>query len=316
MLLPAHAKLNLALAVGPPQPPRGFHPICSWFVALDLSDTVMIEPLPPGAPSRHHLAWDTNLERFPRPSPIDWPIEQDLAVRAHRLLEHHAGRELPLRMSITKRIPIGGGLGGGSSDAAAALRAINHLSELGLTTTQLRQLSAPLGSDIAFFIDDASQSASHTPRPAIVSGFGDAIDRIQPPPPAAELILIFPPFGCHTAAVYQAFDREIATKGEDACCSDPQRIDNLIEQAHETQTIPAADLFNDLFEPACLVQPALRELFAGLHTAARQRNAHIHLTGSGSTLFCIVPQGVESAELASTLRAAAHGSVIAVSQLC
>src|SRR6185295_18407432 len=123
--------VNLALSVGPPLPagdPRaGMHPIASWMHAIDLCDEVWITRLVTGA-SRLDIAW---ADDAPRPSPIDWPSEKDLAFRAHRLLEGDTGRALPAAIRIAKRIPVGGGLGGGSSDAAATLLALNDLFALG-----------------------------------------------------------------------------------------------------------------------------------------------------------------------------------------
>src|SRR5262249_32688294 len=157
-----------------------------------------------GSHSRHVVRWASDA---PRTSHIDWPIEKDLAVRAHRLLEQHAGRPLPLQMTLDKRIPIGGGLGGGSSDAAAMLMAANELFSLGLSPHALASLSTSLGSDIAFFIDEETMhakggspaggagaaaagtggAAPHAgvgvgaPRAAIVTGLGDHIERIHSP---------------------------------------------------------------------------------------------------------------------------------------
>ena len=170
LAITAYAKLNLALSVGPPVPPRGYHPIASWFVCIGLSDTLRLTRLQPGSPSRHTIRWAPGA---PRPTPIDWPVERDLAVRAHRLLEHHTGRPLPVDMTVDKRIPVGAGLGGGSSDAAAALRALNTLFSLGLPADQLRALASHLGSDIPFFIDEDPDPPPPPPPP----------NAPHPPPP-------------------------------------------------------------------------------------------------------------------------------------
>ena len=168
----APAKVNLALSVGDAEPaerdgarnPRaGWHPIASWMVCVDLMDRVRVTPGSEG--STHRIAW---AEDAPRPTPIDWPVEKDLAVRAHRALERRVGRTLPCAVAVEKRIPVGGGLGGGSSDAAAALLALREAFDLPLSDAELAAVGAGLGSDVAFFVD-----AEHGP--GVVTGFGEGV---------------------------------------------------------------------------------------------------------------------------------------------
>ena len=111
----APAKLNLALSVGPPDQ-RGMHPICTWMVTISLCDDLLVTRLDEGRLSRYAILWHPDALR---PLEIDWPVPRDLAVRAHLALEQHVGRPLPVQLKLDKRIPVGGGLGGGSSDAAA-----------------------------------------------------------------------------------------------------------------------------------------------------------------------------------------------------
>lgn len=264
LLRRAWAKVNLALQVGPPEPPHsgrpGWHPICSWTHAIDLADTLTVER---AARSDYRIEWAPDA---PQPSPIDWPPERDLAVRAHGLLEAEAGRELPLRLRLSKRIPVGGGLGGGSSDAAAALLAVDALFDLRLGTGRLRTLGATLGSDVAFFIDAA---ADEPPRPAIVSGFGERVERL-PDRRSGPLILFLPGFGCPTPLVYSAFD---ASPGGRA----PGDV-----RAIAARGGPLEGLFNDLTPAAGAAVPGLL-LARTLISAAMDRE--VHMTGSGSTLF-------------------------------
>ena len=267
----AYAKLNLALAVGPPQPPRGFHPIASWIVAIDLHDTLTLERLPEGEASRFEIRWAADA---PKPTPIDWPVAKDLAARAHALLQERTKRVLPIALTLDKRIPVGGGLGGGSSDAASTLVGVNEMFDLGIARAELAILSAGLGSDIAFFIDDGSVA-----RPALVLGLGDRIERLAPVP-VAEVLLIIPPFGCPTGPVYGAFDRGPMAD------ADEKRVRKIIAEARRSGGIPSGSLFNDLAAPACEVEPRLRETLGVLRAAVGPRTP-IHVTGSGSTMFCL-----------------------------
>lgn len=296
--LPAHAKINLALSVGPPTPPKGYHPIASWFAAIGLHDTVRLTRLDEGAPTRHEIRWGTSADGAPapRPTPIDWPIEKDLAVRAHRLLETHIGRTLPVHLELIKRTPVGGGLGGGSSDAASTLVGLNRLFRLGLAHTELARLSTALGSDIAFFIDEAPERApasdpansddpapASTPRPALVTGFGERIERTRAPL-ITDVLLLLPPFGCPTGPVYGAFDALPAR------AVDESRVRALVDACLPigARALDPARLFNDLAAPACAVEPRLGDLLARLRPLAPHA---VHVTGSGSTMFVIPDPG-------------------------
>lgn len=299
LTLRAHAKINLALAVGAACPPRGYHPICSWFAPIDLHDTLTLSRLGPGEGSRYVVEWAPGAAR---PSAIDWPTEKDLAVRAHALLGAESG-PLPLEMRLSKRIPAGGGLGGGSSDAAAALIGINRLFGLGLSPARLRELSVSLGSDVAFFIDDEvgaepARDGGGVVRPALVSGFGQTLRRVGRV--AGDVLLIFPPFGCATGAVYRAFD-EAPSAGEGGL--DAPRVEALVAASLAAGRIDAGALFNDLLAPARRAEPPLGELMDRLDTLARARGGRVHMTGSGSTLFALLAEGGAGDALAAELQA-------------
>ncbi len=310
VLIRSFAKLNLALAVAPPEPagtPRaGWHRICSWFVPIALHDELELTPLARGKASRFAIQ---SADDAPRQSPIDWPIEKDLAVRAHGALEKFLGCELPVEMTLRKRIPVGGGLGGGSSNAAAMLRGLRSLFDLDITIDQLRTLSAPLGSDVAFFLDEDREppeddadapddfDVTHAPRSAIVSGFGETIVRVDTP--QEDVLLLVPGFGCPTPAVYRAFDALPARDFDEA------RVHELARRASaasfaagadgdddaEGPAIPVLDLFNDLAAAACAVEPRLKRV---MELALAPTEIPVYVTGSGSTLF--VPFHIEDDE--------------------
>lgn len=150
------AKVNLALYVGAPCT-DGLHPLASWMVALRFADTLTLQHHESGNDSRFDIRpIDESVDgrgftgtSSPRIS-IDWPIEEDLVYRAHRLMEQHVGSHLPVHLKLRKRIPAGAGLGGGSSNAAATLVGLNHLFDLGLPDQTLIPIARRLGSDVVF----------------------------------------------------------------------------------------------------------------------------------------------------------------------
>lgn len=263
----AWGKINLCLAVGPGERAgsrAGWHPIASWMHCIDLFDEVEVTRLDQGAASRFEIgAAAASFARVP-----DWPVEKDLAFRAHSRLESEIGGRLPVHVRLKKRIPAGAGLGGGSADAAAVLAALDRLFGLGLGSERLRAIGGSIGSDVAFFIDDESPA-----RPAIVTGFGDQIERLERTP--GELTLILPEFGCATPAVYGAFDRLLG--------SAPHALALDAVRASAAAGLDASRMFNDLLPGACMVEPGLDALFDRLGAAGFEPR----LSGSGSACFLL-----------------------------
>lgn len=292
----APAKLNLILSVGPPNPPEdahpGWHPICTWMAPIDLADDLELARAEEA--STHTIEWATGA---PRPTPIDWPTETDLAVRAHRALEAHVGMPLPVRMHLRKRIPVGGGLGGGSSDAAAMLLALRDLYQLDLDDAALAAIGATLGTDVAFFCRGRRE-----PSQAIVEGLGERVERVSGV--GGRVVLVIPPWPCATPAVYRAFDAVITeadrrrrieweveaqsreTRGEHRGREPlPHRVrPDLVRSRLEAcgSRVDGTKLFNDLWPAACAVEPRLADLATSLRRVTRE---DAHLTGSGSCLF-------------------------------
>jgi 4-diphosphocytidyl-2-C-methyl-D-erythritol kinase len=255
----ASAKVNLALWVGAVGA-DGMHPICSWMVGLDLCDELTLHRLEPGGLSRYAILWH---EEALQKSEINWPIKNDLAVRAHLALQAHVGRALPLQMKLEKRIPVGGGLGGGSSDAAATLRGLNLLFDLNVSRETLAAIGAEIGSDIPFFINGGS---------ALVEGLGERVTYKALKAPIY-LAVFFPAVSCHTGQVYQKFDE----LPENATC--PQQIYDMIDSPIDPKA-----MFNDLTAAACCVAPILEQHIEKITALANRPTA---VSGSGSTLFVI-----------------------------
>ncbi len=259
LLIRCPAKVNLSLSVGAPDPQRGLHPIASWMVALRFADELTLER---AAASTFDIRFVDGRHQ------VDWPLEKDLAFRAHGVIEAHVGRSLPIALRLAKHIPPGAGLGGGSSDAAGVLVGLNQLYNLGLSRDTLIALGLQLGSDIGFLVAALSGEPS-----MVVTGFGDRFDPL-PLDRALHLALIFPGFGSPTGPVYAAFDR-------------------LRPDARVAEKLTPDEPFNDLAAAACDVTPRLGEIQQQLSASLA---APVHITGSGSTLFVIADDAQRIAE--------------------
>lgn len=279
----APAKVNLALSVGAPDA-TGMHPISSLMATCSFGDDLEVKRLLPDRFSRYSIDWHAEARRR---SDIDWSIRKDLAVRAHLLLEERLGRKFPVQLKLEKRIPVGGGLGGGSSNGAAMLRAIDALFELNLRSEFLETLARELGSDVPFLV-----RGGH----AIVEGTGEALEPVE----VAEthLVLVFPEIQCPTGAVYRSFD---------ALCPgallDPARVRALAGD----RIAPHAP-FNDLAAAACAVAPALAGAIAKVTAVAE---LPVHVSGSGSTLFVVCDSDIHAEVLAGAIEMRAGMPAIA-----
>jgi 4-diphosphocytidyl-2-C-methyl-D-erythritol kinase len=283
----AFAKVNLALSVGAPLTEAeagaaraGMHPIASWMARIDLADDLHLTRLGDGFLSRYAILWH---DEAPRKTPIDWSITKDLTVRAHLLLEREAGRSLPVQLKIEKRIPVGGGLGGGSADAAAMMLAVREMFELDISDERLIELAGELGSDVAYFLGEG---------PAYVGGLGGEIERT----PALRgdvggLVLVVPGFGCSTGEVYRAFDDRPAMG---------LRADEVRAMARAGR-IEAGALFNDLEDAAISIAPDLGPLFELVEGVCMGRR--VMLSGSGSSVFVVCESGREASHLARAIEA-------------
>ena len=274
LLLQAPAKLNLALSVGGPDA-DGMHPIAGWIVTEDLHDDLELVKLPTGTPSRYAVIWHDEARRR---SEIDWSMSKDLAARAHQAVERAVGRSLSIQGRVEKRIPVGGGLGGGSADAAAMLHGVNRLFDLGLSVDDLATIAEPLGSDVPFLVHGGS---------AIVGGLGERIEHTTPPE-SLHAVLVFPEVSCLTGPVYRRFDE----MRPDA------RVDEDRVREIATTPIQPDRPFNDLADIAGDLHPSLAELRSSLGEAI---GGPMHVSGSGSTLFTLVGDEVTAELVAESI---------------
>ncbi|MDO5623575.1 MAG: 4-(cytidine 5'-diphospho)-2-C-methyl-D-erythritol kinase [Pseudomonadota bacterium] len=176
--VPAPAKLNLFLHITGRRA-DGYHLLQSAFMLIDWCDTLHFEARPGGALTREDLG---------APLPAD-----DLILRAARALQAATGCTLGAHIAIDKHIPAQAGMGGGSSDAASTLLALNRLWGLGLSARALADIGLTLGADVPFFL-----SGGH----AWVEGIGEQMQPLALPP--ARFVVAKPPQGLDTAAIFRA----------------------------------------------------------------------------------------------------------------
>ncbi len=280
VLIHCPAKVNLALSVGGPllDDPHKRHPIASLMVSLAFGDTLTLT-------KADVTTFDIHFEDESAPNAqVDWPLEKDLAWRAHRLLEEATGQTLAIEAQFTKRIPTGAGLGGGSSNAANMIVGLCDLFDLKLSHDQLTDIAMQLGCDVAFMVH-ARPPTSH----AIIEGLGEKVQPVRLPS-VLHLVLILLPFGCHTGKVYQAFDQQPAS----AKSVNVAAVQALLLPGAITPDSP----FNDLAEPACVVQPPLASVRQQLQ---KTLDMPVHITGSGSTLFVLTADLAASQTAAQTI---------------
>jgi 4-diphosphocytidyl-2-C-methyl-D-erythritol kinase len=244
---PAYAKLNLVLHVGRPRP-DGLHPICSIFASLDLADELRARPAGTDADT-------VECEG------VDGP---NLAAAALAAFRAEVPSLPPLHLRIDKRIPIAAGLGGGSADAAAALRAANRIAGEPLDRDGLRELAAALGSDVPSQID---------PGHALVAGMGELVEPIGLLALAA--VLVPQSEGLSTAEVYAQLDRMEGWR---------ERLDldavRALLDSHPTTWQAASE--NDLQPAALALRPELAAVIDGLRAAGALVAG---VSGSGPTCF-------------------------------
>lgn len=281
MKLQAPAKINLTLEITGVES-NGYHTLDTLFAWLELHDTLELEPAQTS--SLEMKSEGVDLERVVAD-------EENLVLKALRRLETAVGRPLPTTFRLNKRIPAGGGLGGGSADAAAALIGLRELHRLELSDQELHDLAAQLGADVAFGLRGGFARGRR---------YGDELTQLELPEELLEreLILLAPGFACPTPRVYRAWDQA------------PSRLASGATERFLASSGAArlAEIQNDLEPAACRLYPKLTELKQVMRQAGLEA---VTLSGSGSTLFGFVPLGSSGEVFESTL--AEHAAVIRTS---
>ncbi len=250
---PAPAKLNLFLHVTGRRP-DGYHTLQTIFQFIDRCDLLRFEPNAEG------------VIRLADPL-AGVPDEKNLALRAARLLRETTGGQRGVTIHIEKNLPLGGGLGGGSSDAATTLMALNALWGCGLDTDRLAILGLKLGADVPVFIRGKA---------AWAEGVGEELTPVEPPEPW--YLVLVPRVPVSTAAVFAEYDRDTHLTP----VSPPIRIRGF----HAGRTR------NDL-------EPVVRRLYPEVDNALKwlAEFGEARMTGSGACIFLAVESAARGQEI-------------------
>lgn len=265
----APAKINLSLHVGPPWA-DGRHPIESIVAFADVGDELALEE-----------ADDLTLV-------VDGPFAgalagegDNLVLRAARLLRDAAGVRAGAALTLKKTLPVASGIGGGSADAAAALRGLNALWRAGLDEAALMKLGAKLGADVPACV--ASRSG-------FMTGGGEEVAPLDLPELAA--VLVNPGVPTPTGPVYRAFD-DLGGGGAFARAEPPRWADAGAARS------ALKGMRNDLTEAAVSVCPPIADALSALGAAGEAEL--VRLSGSGATVFALTADRARAGRLAARL---------------
>ncbi len=262
----APAKLNLVLEVLDRS--DGYHDICSIAQTIDLCDTLTFEP----ADDIRFTCSEPKL------------LEHNLVPRAARLLRERCGISTGVHLHLEKRIPWAAGLGGGSSDAAATLLALNRMWRVGLQRDQLVETGALLGSDVPLFILGGT---------VLVEGRGERVAAL-PNHPKMHVVLLSPhatPPDGKTGLLYRQLNPDMFTTG--------QFVRAAVWELEHNRRVPEELMFNVFEKVADIVFPDLVRDRDVLQDATGTK---AHLSGSGPTLYALLDSGNAAEQAAARLR--------------
>ena len=273
MTVQAHAKVNFTLEVFDKRA-DGYHALRSVVMPISLTDTLDIEVMDDGS-----ITSDTGYD-------------DDLCVKAARVLRQcqDVRRETKdarpgAAIRVTKRIPAGGGLGGGSADAAAVLRALNELWKIGLAREELAEIGAQVGSDVPALVLNG---------PVVMEGRGEKVSPLSDLQPSTfNLVLVNPGVHSSTKEVYSACEAR-SLEGEDLTAK--------MVAALKTGDLAkiAASLMNDLQAPAVRQHPEIADALVSLRTAGV---VGAMMSGSGSSVFGLVTDEAAAQRISQELNA-------------
>ncbi|MCY0904957.1 4-(cytidine 5'-diphospho)-2-C-methyl-D-erythritol kinase [Arthrobacter sp. H14-L1] len=310
----APGKINVFFRAGPLRP-DGYHSVASLYLAVSLYEEVSATSIPgpgqaadpgrasAGTSAAANTAGDGDVivrlkgNALHSDGALAIPLDgRNLAVRAARLMADVSENAGPVRLDITKRVPVSGGMGGGSADAAAALLACETLWDSGLSREEVSHLAAELGADVPFGLLGGA---------AVGLGVGDELTPALAPSPL-HWVLVQADFGLATPEVFRQLDRMRLADGVQPPA--PGQVDPAVLAALRAGDAAALAgvLANDLQRAAVALAPQLADVLA----AGKQHGALATLvSGSGPTIAMLAADEAAALELAGKLAAEGHNSL-------
>ena len=293
----APGKVNLTLRVGAPTP-DGYHPLVTVFEALNLRETVTVRTSKTPGVRVETIAYlrDGSVDEATTRAMADVDPATHLAVRAARVLQRlaaagpWASTAAGLSIRVDKRVPVAGGMAGGSADAAAALVACNELWDLGLGDEQLHAIGRSLGADVPACLAGGI---------ALGTGRGDHMSVLREGDEAGaeyqhHWVMLLAHEGLSTPSVFREFDRVDAAGAPALAEPTPEEITALCGGPEELRHC----LVNDLQAPALRLRPELAETIAAATDAGALA---VTLSGSGPTVAALARDAEHARALAATL---------------
>jgi len=262
-VIAAPAKVNLHLELLSKRP-DGYHELRTLIATVNLYDTLEIQPA-------RELALSCDAPGIPTDS-------KNLAMKAAEALRAATGTNFGASINLTKRIPHEAGLGGGSSDAAAALFTLNRLWKLDLSDAELMTVAAAVGSDVAAFLAGPSSWCTGRGELAKPADIGDPM----------HLVIVKPAVGLSTAAVYANVDLRAGLRER------PESLAEILRVL--TQPGSTVELFNRLQPAAFALQPAVKLVYDRLRECDPLRAL---LSGSGSSVFAVARNAADARRIAA-----------------
>lgn len=292
VIVTAPAKVNLVLEIKGTDD-EGYHQLATIFQTVEMFDAVTVRL------SSQDKLKIVDVTRGGFPVAAD---HNNLVCKAQRLLEQHCQRRLPCSIVLLKTIPAGGGLGGGSADAAATLIALNELYELRIPHSEMMQLGAQLGADVSFGLVRGT---------ALGEGRGDKLSRLACKLSGRLVVFVMPKRGLSTPEVYKRWDNLPDEQRHPARGQAQRFVDLLQNDATQEQLLEC--LSNDLEAPS----------FAMYHKLSVIRRKLLEngcvaslMCGSGSTMMGILPEQVSKEDVERIMSKMASFGKVVLSAMC